>query len=73
MLSCFVVNPITTHVIDHAGVSSSDLSYVQLANLLSQYLMDNPSQYLFVLPAAFVQRPDARHYDSSACAQTACV
>ncbi len=51
MLSCFVVNPITTHVIDNAGVSSSDLSYVQLANLLSQYLMDNPSQYLlFCLP-----------------------
>lgn len=46
LLYYLVVNPILLSVVDAAGVSSSELTYVQLVDMLSQHLMDNPTQYL---------------------------
>lgn len=46
LLSYFVVSPIMLGAVDAAGISLSELTYVQLVNILTQYLTDNPGQYL---------------------------
>lgn len=46
LLSYFVVSPIMLEAIDAAGISYSDISYFQLTEVLAQYLMDRPTEYL---------------------------
>lgn len=46
LLSNLVVSPILLEVIDSYGISASEITYIQLVNILTQYLTDNPMQYL---------------------------
>lgn len=46
LLSYFVVSPIMLEAVDAAGISYSDISYFQLTDALTQYLMNRPTEYL---------------------------
>lgn len=46
LLSYFALNPIMLTALDTAGISYSDATYLQLMSALTQYLSDNPAQYV---------------------------